>query len=74
MELTPEIKPMLNTRARGITFCGGGDRGWGFKKITRIEGSLEANKIMMDQIYECAPVREFIRQIALTPLNTLLGK
>jgi hypothetical protein len=74
MELNSEIKPMLNTRARGITFCGGGDGGWGSEKIARLEGAHEANKIMKDQIYECVSMRELIRQIALTPLNTLLEK
>jgi hypothetical protein len=75
MDLNSEIKPMLNTRARGITFCGGGDRGWGSEKIARLEGSREANKIVMGQVcYDVPPMREFIRQIALTPLDTLLEK
>ena len=77
MELTPLIKPMLNTRGRGITFCGGGDNRWFLEKIARLEGAHEANKIMKGQIYECASVpsmRELPRQVALTPLNVLLGK
>ena len=66
---------MLNTRARGVRFGRVGDGGWYLRKIARLEGSHEANKIMRDQIYdECVPMRELIRQFALTPLNTLLEK
>jgi hypothetical protein len=74
MELTPETKPMLNTRSRRITFCGGRDNRWFLEKIACLEGAHEANKIMKDQIYEdaSASMREFIRQVALTPLDTLL--
>ncbi len=77
MDLNSEIKPMSHTRSRRkVTWGGGGDRGWGSEKIARLEASREANKIMKDQIYEdpSASVRELIRQIALTPLDTLLEK
>jgi hypothetical protein len=75
MNNPPEfVKPMLNTRGRRSTsWSRVGDGGWCSAKIARSEGSREANKIMRDQIYECAPVREFLRQVALTPLHTLLG-
>jgi hypothetical protein len=76
MDLNSEIKPMSHTRGRGITFCGGGDRGWGARIEARLEASHEANKVLRDHFQECASVsvHELIRKIALTPLNTLLGK
>jgi hypothetical protein len=50
MELNSEIKPMSHTRSRRITFCGGGDRGWGARIAARLDGSHEANKIVMNQV------------------------
>lgn len=77
VELTPEIKPMSHTRSRRkVTWGGSGnsDKIARSEKIARLEASREANKIMRDRIYEDprASERERIRQIALTPLDTLL--
>ena len=48
--------------------------GWCARKVARLEASREDNEIIKDQIYEPTDVRETIRQVALTPLDTLLGK
>ncbi len=67
-------KPMLNTRGRHWYWSRGDDGGWCSRKLARLEASREANKMMLTQAQEWAPVRDRIREIALTPLDTLLGK
>jgi hypothetical protein len=77
MDLNSEIKPMSHTRSRRRAYWSQlGDRGWGSKKIARLEPSREANKIMMAQICEDASAsrRESFREFALTPLDILLEK
>jgi hypothetical protein len=73
MDLNHEIKPMSHTPSRRkVTWGGGGDGGWCSEKIARLEGSRTANKVMMEQIQDDVSVREWLHQIALTPLDTLL--